>query len=561
MWVREHGDQLVAHLVGGLLQDRERDVLDKAAPPLHPVGMDLDPLRGDQRGDLGTLPVPAVQVDRAPGAFARTLTEHQHRPWIAVVLEPAPVALVAGEVVGRRQDRGLELGVLRHASSRNARVSVLATLNERYDAAGRTSPMTSASRCAAVLAAVLVASPSAHAAEPSRWIGTWTASAQPIWDTDFFPGIKLPRTFWNQTIRQVARVSIGGSRVRVVLSNEYGTRPVTIGAAHAALSDGGAKIAAGSDRVLTFGGLKTVIIPPGAPVVSDPVELPLAPLASVAVSLYLPDPTPVTTWHNDARQTAFLVSGNKTAEVELKPDDRPVAYAFLTEILVDAPATARAIVAFGDSITDGDCSTIDANRRWPDILAERLVKAGGPPVAVLNQGISGAKVLADRMGVNALARFERDVLAQPHVDTVIVMIGINDIGWAGAKLLSPDDPPASVERIIAGYRQLIDRAHMRGIKVIGATLTPFEDAFKGAFDPLADFYSPAKEKARQAVNKWIREGRGFDAVIDFDARLRDARRPARLQAAFACGDHLHPSDAGYKAMAESIDLKLLGVGK
>jgi lysophospholipase L1-like esterase len=429
--------------------------------------------------------------------------------------------------------------------------------------------MTSASRCATVLVAVFVAvfgtvlavTPSARAADPPRWIGAWTASAQPVWDTDFFPGIKFPRTFWNQTIRQVARVSIGGTRIRVVLSNEYGDRPVTIGAAHAAVSDGGAKIAAGSDRVLTFGGLKTVVIPPGAPVVSDPVDLSLAPLASVAVSLYLPDATPLTTWHNDARQTAFLVSGDKTGEIEIKPDDRPVAHALLTEILVEAPATARAIVAFGDSITDGDCSTIDANRRWPDVLAERLVKAGGSPVAVLNQGISGAKVLADRMGSNALARFDRDVLSQPHVDTVIVMIGINDIGWPGAKLLSPHDPPASVERIIAGYRQLIDRAHLRGIKIIGATLTPFEDAFKGAFDPLGDYYSLEKEKARQAVNKWIREGRGFDAVIDFDALVRDPKRTARLQSAFACADHLHPSDAGYKAMAESIDLKLLGAGR
>ena len=424
--------------------------------------------------------------------------------------------------------------------------------------------MTSALRCAAVLAAVVapvvLAAPSARAADPPHWVGTWTASAQPVWDTDFFPGIKFPRTLFNQTIRQVARVSIGGSRVRIVLSNEYGARPVTIGAAHVALSDGAAKIAAGSDRALTFGGLKTVVIPPGAPVISDPVDLPLTPLASVAVSLYLPDATPFTTWHNDARQTAFLVSGNKTADVDIKPDDRPVARAFLTEVLVDAPA-ARAVVAFGDSITDGDCSTIDANRRWPDILAERIAKAGGPPVAVLNQGISGAKVLADRMGVNALARFERDVLAQPHVDTVIVMIGINDIGWAGAKLLSPGDPPASVERIIAGYRQLVDRAHMRGIKVIGATLTPFEDAFKGAFDPLADFYSPEKEKARQAVNKWIRANGSFDAVIDFDALVREPKRPGRLQAAFSCNDHLHPSDAGYKAMADSIDLKLLGVGK
>ena len=398
----------------------------------------------------------------------------------------------------------------------------------------------------------------ARAAGPSRWIGTWSASPQPVWEPDFFAPIKYPRTLWNQTIRQVARVTIDGQRIRVVLSNEHGTRPVTIGAAHVALADRGSAIARGSDRVLTFGGSRTAVIPPGAPLMSDPVDLPLTPLASVAVSIFLPDSTPLMTWHNDARQTAYLVSGDKTGAIDFKADDRPVARALLSDILVEAPAAARAIVAFGDSITDGDCSTVDANRRWPDVLAERLVKRGGPPVAVLNQGISGAKVLEDRMGVNALARFDRDVLSKPYVDIVVVMIGINDIGWAGARLLSPSDPPASARRIIAGYRQLIDRAHMHGIKVIGATLTPFEDSFKGAFDALADFYSPQKERTRQAVNRWIRQGRAFDAVIDFDALMRDPRRPSRMRAAYSCADHLHPSDAGYKAMADSIDLRLLG---
>ncbi|HKE14944.1 MAG TPA: SGNH/GDSL hydrolase family protein [Kofleriaceae bacterium] len=398
----------------------------------------------------------------------------------------------------------------------------------------------------------------ARAAGPSRWIGTWSASPQPVWKPDFFAPIKYPRTLWNQTIRQVARITIGGQRVRVVLSNEYGDRPVTIGSAHLALSARGSAIVSGSDRVLTFGGSRTAVIPPGAPLMSDPVDLALTPLASVAVTIFLPDATPFTTWHNDARQTAYLVTGDKAGAVDFKPDDRPVARAFLSDILVEAPPSARAIVAFGDSITDGDCSTVDANRRWPDVLAERLVKRGGPPVAVLNQGISGAKVLEDRMGVNALARFDRDVLSKPYVDTVVVMIGINDIGWAGAKLLSPDDPPASARRIIAGYRQLIDRAHMHGIRVIGATLTPFEDSFKGAFDALADFYSPEKERTRQAVNRWIRGGRGFDAVVDFDALMRDPRRPSRMRTAFSCADHLHPSDAGYKAMADSIDLRMLG---
>jgi lysophospholipase L1-like esterase len=189
------------------------------------------------------------------------------------------------------------------------------------------------------------------------------------------------------------------------------------------------------------------------------------------------------------------------------------------------------------------------------------VKSGGPPVAVINEGISGAQVLEDRMGTNALARFDRDVIDKPYVDTVVVMIGINDIGWPGVKLLSPGDPPASAERIIAGYRQLLERAHLHKIKVIGATLTPFEDSFKGVFDPMAAYYSPEKEKTRLAVNKWIREGGAFDGVIDFDALLRDVKRPARIQAAFACADHLHPNDAGYKAMAESIDLRLLGVSR
>ena len=409
------------------------------------------------------------------------------------------------------------------------------------------------------LAVCLVATVSlARAAGPTRWIGTWSASPQPVWQPDFFAPIKYPRTLWNQTIRQIARVTIGGQRVRVVLSNEYGGQSVTIGSAHVALSARGSAIVSGSDRVLTFGGSRTAVIPPGAPLMSDPVDLPLNPLASVAVTIFLPDSTPFTTWHNDARQTAYLVTGDKAGAVDFKPDDRPVARAFLSDILVEAPAAARAVVAFGDSITDGDCSTVDANRRWPDVLAERLVKRGGPPVAVLNQGISGAKVLEDRMGVNALARFDRDVLSKPYVDTVVVMIGINDIGWAGAKLLSPHDPPASSRRIIAGYRQLIDRAHMRGIKVIGVTLTPFEDSFKGAFDALADFYSPAKERTRQAVNRWIRQGRAFDAVIDFDALMRDPRRPSRMRTAYSCADHLHPSDAGYKAMADSIDLRLLG---
>jgi lysophospholipase L1-like esterase len=388
-----------------------------------------------------------------------------------------------------------------------------------------------------------------------HWVGTWSSSPQPIWGPDFIGGLKYPRNLWNQTVRQLSRVSIGGPRLRVVLSNEYGQTPVAIGAARVALSEKGSAIVAGSDRALNFGGRETVTIPPGAAVLSDPVDLTVAPLGSVAISLYLPDVTPVTTWHNDARQTAFLVAGNKVSELDFKPDASVTARVFVSQILVDAPPAARAIVAFGDSITDGDGSTVDANHRWPDVLAARFVEAG-TPVGVLNAGISGAKLLKDRMGVNALARFDRDALSIPGVETVVVMIGINDIGWPGG-VLSPTDPPVSVDDLIMGYRQLIAQAHARNIRIIGATLTPFEDTFKGVNPPLDYYYSPEKEKTRQAVNKWIREGKEFDGVIDFDALARDPQRPSHIQAAFDSGDHLHPGDTGYKAMADSIDLKML----
>jgi lysophospholipase L1-like esterase len=404
----------------------------------------------------------------------------------------------------------------------------------------------------------LVAAPLIVAQETAatHWVGTWESSPQPIWGPDFIAPLKYSRNIWNQTVRQVSRVSVGGPRIRVVLSNEYGKSPVTIGDAHVALASTGPAIVAGSDRALTFGGRTNAIIPPGAQLLSDPVELAVAPLGSITVSLFLPEVTPVTTWHNDARQTAFVVAGNKVGETDFKPDVSVTARVFVTEILVDAPADARAIVTFGDSITDGDGSTVDANHRWPDFLAARLVDSGGKPIGVLNAGISGDRLLKDRMGVNALARFERDALSIPGVDTVVVMIGINDIGWPGG-VLAPSDPPVSIEDIITGYRQLIAQAHARNIRVLGATLTPFEDTFKVVNPALDYFYNPQKEKTRQAVNQWIRESKEFDGVIDFDALAKDPDRPSHIKAAFDSGDHLHPGDGGYKAMADSLDLKML----
>jgi lysophospholipase L1-like esterase len=333
-------------------------------------------------------------------------------------------------------------------------------------------------------------------------------------------------------------VSIGGDRVRVVLSNEYGSTPLVIGAAHVALAGSGSAIVAGSDRALSFDGHPSVTIPPGAPVISDPVDLTVAPLSNVAVSLFLPQQTPLTTFHWEGVQTAYISpEGNFAGDSDMKADSTIKSRLFLSGIMVNTPPNARAVVAFGDSITDGATSTPDANHRWPDVLAGRLVKAGGTPIAVLNEGISGARVLSDRMGVNALARFDREVLSHPHADTIILMMGINDIGWPDC-ILAPHEPAPSADDIIDGYKQLIARAHLHGMRIIGATLTPFEDTFKGG--PLEGYYNTDKEQKRQAVNQWIRSSGAFDGVIDFDAVARDPNRPAHILAAFDSGDHLHP---------------------
>ena len=417
----------------------------------------------------------------------------------------------------------------------------------------------SAGMVAAIAAGAFAATPlAAHGADAGAWIGTWAASPQPVWDPDFFAPVNIPRALRDQTVRQTAHVSIGGNRVRVVLSNRYGKQPLTIGAAHIAVAGSGSAIAGSSDRPLTFAGRASFSIPPGAPAVSDPVELTVAPLSNVAISLYLPEITPLTTFHWEGVQTAYIGDGDQTGAGEINGKDTIKARLLLSGIEVEAPAGARAIVTFGDSITDGADSTPDANHRWPDFLAARLQQAGAP-VAVLNEGISGARVLRDRMGDNALARFDRDVLAQPHADTVMLMMGINDIGWPGTILVPKGEPAPSADDVIFGYKQLIARAHDHGVRIIGATLTPFEDTFHGT--PLYGYYDEEKEKKREAVNDWIRHSGAFDGVIDFDAATRDAADPKHIRADYDSGDHLHPQDTGYKAMADAIDLNLLKGGR
>jgi lysophospholipase L1-like esterase len=403
-----------------------------------------------------------------------------------------------------------------------------------------------------VLASALLFSTSSPAAQSDeRWASSWFASPQPVWDKDFILPTNVPASLRTQTVREIVRTSIGGKRVRAVLSNRYGKTPLTLGDVRVALAAQGSAIIGHTERQLTFNGRRSVVLAPGAQVVSDPADFAVAPLQRLAVTAFFPEETEVTTFHWGEQQTGYIADGNATMAREMASAKLLKGRIILSGLLVDALPTTRTIVAFGDSITDGNGSTPDHNRRWPDILAERFSLDG---IAVVNAGISGARVLSDRMGVNALARFEQDVLSHPGEKTVILLMGINDIGWPGSPF-APKDKPLNAHTLIAGYQQLIAKARTHQVRIVGATLLPFEGALSGT--PFEGHFSAEKEKTRAAVNHWIRTAGAFDAVIDFDALLRDPARPSRMLPAFDSGDHLHPGDAGYKAMADSITLEAL----
>ena len=405
----------------------------------------------------------------------------------------------------------------------------------------------------AVLFAVVIATvPDAFAERDNeQWVGTWgTALHEP----DLLaPGL-ANSGFNNQTLRQIVHTSVGGRQVRVRLST-FGAGSLVIGSAHIALRDAGAAIVPGSDRRLTFGGKASITIPAGAPILSDPVELVVSALVDLAVSMYVPGQTGPATWQAEARQTSYVSPpGDFTASVTVPVDATTQAWFWLEGVEVLTSRQTGTIVAFGDSITAGTMSTADANNRWPDQLARRLSdQPGNLKIGIVNKGLIGNRLLHDFLGTNGLGRFDRDVLAPTGATHVVVQLGNADIGvsWPGG-LIPPEE--VTVDQIIQAHKQLIERAHAKGLKIYGCTLTPFEGAFvPGTPFP---FFSPANEAKRQAVNTWIRMSGWYDGVIDFDRVLRDPNSPTRLLITLDSGDHLHPNDAGYQAMADAVDLKL-----
>ena len=397
------------------------------------------------------------------------------------------------------------------------------------------------------------ATPRAPAAE--RWVTTW-ATAQQLAPTRLPfggrdepppppPAARVPATLRDQTVRMIARASIGGRQVRIRLTNALEKPLLRVGAAHIARRQAAGAIVPATDRALTFGGRPSTVVPPGAIVLSDPVDLEVTPLSDLAVSLYLPEDTGLPTIHPDGMHTAYIAPGNAAGRATLDSGTTTTAYLWLSGVDVLAPDTAGTIVAFGDSITDGVAATLDSDRAWPSLLAARLSSRGSfPPLGVINLGLSGNRLLRHGFGVSALTRFDRDVLGQAGVRWMTLMLGINDITFPAVPGM-PSTEGVTADDVIWGLRQIVERAHEHGIKVAGATTMPVGGV---------STYTEGGEAIRQAVNRWIRTSGTYDTVLDFDEVVRDPADPKRLRREYDPGDHVHPNDAGNAAMAAAIDV-------
>lgn len=387
--------------------------------------------------------------------------------------------------------------------------------------------------------------------QKSQWVTTWAASPQKVWNKDFVFPTNIPDQISNQTIKQISQISLGGEAIRLVFTNQYGDQPLYIDKTTVGLVKGQSLKSKSAYPVYFSGKLKAQILP-GKQLMSDPIQLPVPDHAQLMVNSFIEKPTTFKTFHWDAKQTSWLITGNQTANLNTPSSAKTTtARLLLSAVEVKPKRKAHVVAVIGDSITDGATATLDANTRWTDFLAKRL---SPHQVAVINSGISGNRLLTDGMGDSALDRLKKEVFQYSGVKTLIVLVGINDISWPGTAF-APKQQIPTFETLTQGYKRVVDEAHRQGIQVIGATLLPFSGALPNT--PLDNYYQPNKDELRQRINHWIRTSHTFDGVLDLEQGLKDPKHPDRLNPIYDSGDHLHPNDRGNQQMANLVDLNQL----
>lgn len=385
----------------------------------------------------------------------------------------------------------------------------------------------------------------------TEWITTWAASPQKVWNKDFVFPTNIPDQISNQTIKQISQISLGGEAVRLIFTNQYGDQPLYIDQTTIGLANAASLKSKSTYPVYFSGQLKAKILP-GKQLVSDPIELAVPDHTQLEVNSFIQKPTTFKTFHWDAKQTSWLITGNQTTNLTTPTDAKTTtARLLLSAIEVKRKQKAQVVAVIGDSITDGATATLDANTRWTDFLAKRL---SAHQVAVINSGISGNRLLTGGMGDSALDRLKKEIFQYSGVKTLIVLVGINDISWPGTAF-APKQQIPTFEALTEGYKRVVREAHKQGMQVIGATLLPFSGALPNT--PLDNYYQPNKDELRQRINHWIRTSHTFDGVLDLEQGLKDPKHPDRLNPIYDSGDHLHPNDRGNQQMANLVDLNEL----